>query len=134
MIATKYFSLIGSQNVVANQRAGILWLSCRYIMRVLILKLSKSFYYESDLHFHVHKSWLSTSYYWICAFPLIRLLSNTKLHSAAFKRSNSNIIILSTSFRTQNFRFGMLPIRQPSGGHFLGNRLKCPQTFFYYQS
>ena len=30
-------------------------------MWVLILKLSKSFYNENDLHFHVHKSWL-----WIC--------------------------------------------------------------------
>ena len=50
MIATKYFSLIGSQNIVANQRVGILWLLCRYIMWVLILKLSKSFYYERDLH------------------------------------------------------------------------------------
>ena len=36
-------------------------------MQVLILKLSKSFYSENDLLFHVHKSWLSTSYYWICA-------------------------------------------------------------------
>ena len=60
-IATKYFSLIGSQNIVVNQRAGIVWLSCRYIMWVLIFKLSKRFYNESDLLFHVHKSWLSTS-------------------------------------------------------------------------
>ena len=62
MIATKYFSLIGSQNIVANQRAGILWLLCTwYIMWVLILKLLKSFYNENYLLFHVHKSWLSTS-------------------------------------------------------------------------
>ena len=60
-VGTKYFSLIGSQKIVANQRAGILCLPCRYIMWVLILKLSKSFYNESDLLFHVHKSWLSTS-------------------------------------------------------------------------
>ena len=58
MIATKYFSLIGSQNIVANQRAGILCLPCRYVMWVLILKLSKSFYNESDLLFYAHKSWL----------------------------------------------------------------------------
>ena len=51
MIATKYFSLIGSQNIVANQRAGILWPWFGPIMWVLILKLSKSFYYESDLLF-----------------------------------------------------------------------------------
>ena len=60
--------------------------------------------------------------HWSSPFPLIRLLSNPKLYSATFKRSNSNIIILSASFQTQNFRFGMLPIRQPSGGHFLGNQ------------
>ena len=57
-VGTKYFSLIGSQKIVANQRAGILCLPCRYIMWVLILKLSKSFYNESDLLFHAHKSWL----------------------------------------------------------------------------
>ena len=57
-VGTKYFSLIGSQNIVANQRAGILCLPCRYIMWVLILKLSKSFYNESDLLFYAHKSWL----------------------------------------------------------------------------
>ena len=45
----------------SQSERSILWLSCRYIMWVLILKLSKSFYYESDLLFHVHKSWLSTS-------------------------------------------------------------------------
>ena len=59
MIATKNFFLIGSQNIVANQRAGILCLPCRYVMWVLILKLSKSFYTESDLLFYAHKSWLS---------------------------------------------------------------------------
>ena len=32
-------------------------------MWALILKLSKSVYNETDLLFHVHKSWLSTSLY-----------------------------------------------------------------------
>ena len=34
--------------------------------RVLLLKLSKSFYNENGLLFHAHKSWLLTSLYWIC--------------------------------------------------------------------
>ena len=91
MLATKYFSMIGSQNIVANQRAGILWLSCRYIMWVLILKLSKSFLYESDLLFHVRKSWLSTSQYWICEWPFkLRIVFVTihvsrKLHWPAIR-------------------------------------------------
>ena len=61
MIATNSLLSDWLQCSESQSERSILWLSCRYIMWVLILKLSKSFYYESDLLFHVHKSWLSTS-------------------------------------------------------------------------
>ena len=43
----------------SQSERSILCLPCRYVMWVLILKLSKSFYHESDLLFYAHKSWLS---------------------------------------------------------------------------
>ena len=51
----------------------------------------------------------------------IRHLSNGRIYSAAFKRSNSNDILFLATFQNQNFEFGMLPIRQNSRGHFPGN-------------
>ena len=51
----------------------------------------------------------------------IRHLSNSRFYSATFQRSNTNNILFSVTFQTQNFEFGMLPIRQNSRGHFPGN-------------
>ena len=54
MIATKSLLSDWLQCSESQSERSILWLSCRYIMWVLILKLSQSFYNESDLLFHVH--------------------------------------------------------------------------------
>ena len=51
---------------VSQSERSILCLPCRYVMWVLILKLSKSFYNESDLLFYAHKSWLSIWRYRTC--------------------------------------------------------------------
>ena len=57
-IATKSLLSDWLQCSESQSERSILWLSCRHIMWVLILKLSKSFYSESDLLFYAHKSWL----------------------------------------------------------------------------